>query len=265
MRRAFTSDVMSNLPARRGRPVRLGRSVFLFAAIWGGIAFGAPIARAQTSAGQLTSRDELSAAVSRAEQSGNRIQAAAIRARLTDGDFQPGDRIILSYFSDIAHTDTLIVRAGRVVDLPGKAVLPLQGVLRSELNDRLTTELLKYVKAQSVTATPLTRIGVLGEVAHPGYFAVRSDIPITEAIMVAGGPTATADIERSVVKRGSSEFRSADATRQAVAKGLTLDQFGLDAGDEIVVGKQRSSFSPVLSATLGVAASIAAIVVAVRH
>ena len=219
----------------------------------------------QVPAGQLTSRDELAAAITRAEHSGNPVQAAAIRARLTDGDFQPGDKFILGYFSDVAHTDTLTVRAGRMVDLPGKTVLPLQGVLRSELRDRLRTELLKYVKAENVNVTPLTRIGVLGEVTHPGYFAVRSDIPLTDAIMAAGGPTGSADIDRSVVKRASREYRSADATRRAVATGLTLDQFGLDAGDEIVVGRQRQFFSPTINATLGVAASIAAIFVAVRR
>jgi protein involved in polysaccharide export with SLBB domain len=248
--------------APRWIAIRLG---VLFAALCGLAAFRSSPASAQSPGGQLTSREELSAAAMRAEHSGNHVGAAAIHSRLTDGDFQPGDRIILAYFSDIAHSDTLVVRAGRVVDLPGKAVLELSGVLRSELKDRLAAELLKYVKAEAITVTPLTRIGVLGEVAHPGYFAVRSDIPITEAIMIAGGPTGSADMDRSFVRRESREYRSADSTRQAVATGLTLDQFGLTAGDEIVVGRQTQAFGGTVGATLGLAASIAAIFVAVRH
>jgi len=192
------------------------------------------------------------------------VSASAARGQST-GDFQSGDRIILTYFSDVAHTDTLVVRAGQLVDMPGKAVLDLTGVPRSELQDRVRMELLKYVKAQSVNVIALTRIGVLGEVEHPGYFAVRSDIPLTDAIMLAGGPTGSADMDKSVVKRESREYRSADATRQAVAKGLTIDQFGLGAGDEIVVGKQSGRFAPAITTTLGIAASIAAIVVAVKH
>jgi protein involved in polysaccharide export with SLBB domain len=217
----------------------------------------------QTAAGALASRDELSASAAQAEQSRNPLLAAAIRQRLRDGDFQVGDRILLSVYTDAVRTDTLVVRDGRVIDLPGKAVLPLAGVMRSELKDRVTAEVLKYVKAERVEVTPLTRIGVLGEVARPGYFAMRSDIPITDAIMQAGGPTASADVERSVVRRASHEYRSADETRQAVAKGLTLDQFGLTAGDELVVGRQRQFFTTGMSAALGTIASLAAIFFAV--
>jgi protein involved in polysaccharide export with SLBB domain len=220
---------------------------------------------AQGAAVALTSRAELSAAATQAEQTRNSLQAAAIRQRLRDGDFHVGDRILLTVFSDAAHADTLVVRDGLMIDLPGKAVLPLSGVLRSELKDRVTTEVLKYVKAQQVEVTPLTRIGVLGEVARPGYFSFRSDAPITDAIMQAGGPTATADIERSVVRRGSREYRSADATRKAVANGLTLDQLGLSAGDELVVGRQRQLINPATSATLGVIASLTAIYFTARR
>lgn len=222
-------------------------------------------ASGQTAAGQLTSRDELGAAATQAEQTRNPLQAAAIRQRLRDGDFQVGDRIVLTTFSDAARTDTLVVRAGRLLDLPGKAVLPLSGVLRSELKDRVTTEVLKYVKATEVDVTPLTRIGVFGEVAHPGYFAFRSDAPLTDAIMLAGGPTGTADVQRTVVRRASREYRSADETRQAVAGGLTLDQFGLSAGDELVVGRQRQFISAANTAVVGMLASLAAVFLAVRH
>lgn len=217
----------------------------------------------QSAAGLLTSRDELIAAATQAEQKRNPLQAAALRQRLRDGDFQVGDRIVLTVVSDAPHTDTLLVRAGRVIDLPGNAVLPLIGVLRSELEDRVTAEVLKYVKAQEIDVTPLTRIAVLGEVVRPGYFALRSDVPITDAIMLAGGPTATADIERTVVKRANREYRSADETRQAVARGLTLDQLGLSAGDELVVGRQRPFINPSIMSVVGMMASLAAVLVAV--
>jgi protein involved in polysaccharide export with SLBB domain len=229
----------------------------------------------QSTASSLTSRAELTAAAANAElaaatgnggdRTRNAMQAAAIRQRLLDGDFQVGERIVLTIVSDAAHTDTLVVRAGRVIDLPGKATLSLAGVLRSELKDRVTGEVLKYVKATSVNVTPLTRIAVLGEVVRPGYFAFASDAPLTDAIMVAGGPTATADLERSFVRRASREYRSADETRHAVSNGLTLDQFGLIAGDELVVGKQRQLISPSTTAVFGAVASLAAIFLAVHR
>jgi protein involved in polysaccharide export with SLBB domain len=224
------------------------------------------VAFGQIAAGPLTSRDELTAAATQAEQSGKPLQAAAIRERLRDGDFQVGDRIVLTVVSDARHTDTLVVRPGRIVELPGKTILPLTGVLRSELKDRVTAEILKYVKVQDqeIDVTPLTRIAVLGEVARPGYFAFRTDVPITDAIMFAGGPTASAAIEETVVRRESRQYRSARETRQAVARGLTLDQFGLSAGDELVVGRQRELTKSIMAVT-GVIASVGAIFLVARR
>jgi protein involved in polysaccharide export with SLBB domain len=256
---AFRS-IAANPPRRdRGRVLRF---VIGFCAI--ALVSMPRAAVGQTAAGSLISRDDLSTAAAQAE-SRYPMEAAAIRQRLQDGDFQVGDRIILSVFSDVARIDTLVVRAGQVIDLPGKSVLPLSGVLRSELKDRVTTELLKYVKNVQVDVIPLTRIGVLGEVTRPGYFASRSDVPITDAIMLAGGPTTTADIERTIVRRASREYRSAQETRQAVAKGLTLDQFGLTAGDELIVGRQRQLINPATSAVLGLIASLTAIYFAAQR
>jgi protein involved in polysaccharide export with SLBB domain len=229
----------------------------------------------QTTQTVLTSRSELTTAAQQAEAAAgtstsavrtkNAMLAAAIRQRLQNGDFQVGDRIVLSYTSDVRHTDTLVVRSGPSLELPAKAILPLGGMLRSELSDRVTVELLKYVKATQIEVTPLTRVGVLGEVAHPGYFALRSDVPLADAIMIAGGPTATADVDRSMIRRSNGEFKSADETRQAIAKGLTIDQFGLSAGDELVIGRKRDFVSGSMMPLVGALASITAIFVAVHH
>jgi protein involved in polysaccharide export with SLBB domain len=223
------------------------------------------LAVGQAIAGPLASREDLNAAANQAEQARNPLLAAAILQRLRDGDFQVGDRVVLTVLSETRQTDTLIVQAGRLLDLPGKSVLPLSGVLRSELKERVTAEVLKYVKAQDVDVTPLTRIAVLGEVTRPGYFALRSDVPITDAIMSAGGPTTTADIERTVVRRASRQYRSADETRQAISRGLTLDQFGLSAGDELVVGRQRQVITPTILTVVGTVTSLAAVIFAIRR
>lgn len=235
----------------------------------------AGVAGGQTAPSNLTSRAELMNAAQQAEnaamssggssQTKNRMVAAAIRQRLAAGDFVPGDRIVLSYISDIPHTDTLVVRAGPTVELPAKASVSLAGVLRSEVRAKVETELLKYIKAVEIEVTPLTRIGVLGEVARPGYFALRSDVPLADVIMMAGGPTASADVERSMIRRGSTEFRSADETRQAISKGLTLDQIGLAAGDEIVIGRRRDLLGGSIMPIVGALASVAAIFVALNH
>jgi hypothetical protein len=239
------------------------------------------LASAETSAqviagsGLLVSRADLTAAAAQADiaatqgdpaaRSQSALLAASIRQRLRDGDFQDGDRVVVTIMSDVVHRDTLVVHSGRSLDLPGPIVVPLSGVLRSELKDRVSTEVLKYVKARVIEVTPLMRLAVLGAVAHPGYFAFASDIPLTDAIMGAGGPTGAADFERSVVRRGTQEYRSASETRKAIASGLTLDQFGLTAGDEIFVGNRREFNPSTIVGLAGGVASIVALIVTLQH
>lgn len=231
--------------------------------------------QAQSTPGLLVSRAELTAFATRAEvaatagdpthRAQNAMIAATIRQRLRDGDLQVGDRVVVTIISDAVHRDTVVVRSGPSLELRGMIIVPVAGVLRSELQERVSSEVLKYVKAQQVEVTPLLRVGVLGAVARPGYFAFASDIPLTDAIMGAGGPTETADVERSIVKRRNQQYRSADETSKAIASGLTLDQFGLSAGDELVVGKRREFGASTLIGMTGALASVLALVVTLNR
>jgi protein involved in polysaccharide export with SLBB domain len=231
--------------------------------------------QAQSAPGLLVSRAELTAAATHAEVAAttgdpakrvqNAMLAGAIRLRLRDGDFQVGDRVVVKVISDAVRRDTVVVRSDRSLELPGMIIVPVAGVLRSELQERVSTEVLKYVKAQQVDVTPLMRVGVLGAVARPGYFAFASDIPITDAIMGAGGPTGTADVGRSFVRRQNQEYRSAGETTQAIASGLTLDQFGLSAGDELIVGQRREFGASTLIGMTGALASVLALLLALHR
>jgi len=231
-------------------------------------ASGRPVA-AQSHAGLLTTREQLTAEVQKAQRgepgSVNASTAVAIRLRLAEGDFQPGDRIVLRTYTDALHTDTLVVRAGRTVDIPGAATMSLAGILRSEVKARICTEVLKYVKSDQTDVIPLTRVAVLGEVARPGYFTLPSDVPLSEAIMAAGGPTANADVGRSLVRSGDGRVRSSTDTKQALAQGLTLDQFGLTAGDEIVIARRRDFLTGSFLPIVGAVGSVAFVWVTLRH
>jgi hypothetical protein len=83
--------------------------------------------------------------------------------------------------------------------------------------------------------------------------------------MGAGGPTGGAAIDRSIVRRGNQQFRSSLQTNKAIARGLTLDQFGLTAGDELVVGEQHNFDIARVIALTGAAASVVAVIVTLGH
>lgn len=189
-----------------------------------------------------------------------RGEAEAIRGRLRDGDFSAGDRIWISIRYDSVVADTFTVLNPRRLQLPDVPEIDLTGVLRSEVASHLNKQLSHYLKDPRVKATALIRVGVLGEVAHPGYFSFRSDALLSDAITQAGGPTQRADINLVSVRRGGAELAGPRATHEAIQQGMTLEQFGIKAGDEILLKpKVERNWTMIISTaavTLGVIAGL---------
>jgi hypothetical protein len=166
-------------------------------------------------------------------------EAEMLRERLRDGDFQVGDRVVVGVRGDSALTDTFVVRAGQMLELPNIPPISLKGVLRSELNQQLFREIGRYLKNPDVTSGSLVRIAVEGAVTKPGYHAVPADMLVSDVIMTfAGGPTSTADLDDMEFKRGSEVVWNAPDMRIAVREGATLDQLNIRAGDELVIGEK---------------------------
>ena len=177
----------------------------------------------------------------------------------TAGDFRVGDRIILSVRGDSALSDTFTVYPGRMLKLPTLPEVSLQGVLRAELQDYLTRHIARFVKDPVVEARSLIRLGVLGEADRPGYYFVPTDGLVTDAIMLAGGPSREADATKTTVRRGTTVLWRREQLREAIVEGTTIDQLGLRSGDEIVIGRRRGGWEGFLRTTgylSGIALSI---------
>src|SRR5262249_899139 len=130
-------------------------------------------------------------------------QAGMIRKRLAEGDFQPGHRILLFVSGDSALSDTFTVRGDQKLQLPNLPEITLAGVLDSELQVYLRTELAKYIRNPTVRAQALVRVLVSGDVAKPGFYPIRTDTPVSDVVMNAGGPSPTADVKKTELRRGS--------------------------------------------------------------
>lgn len=194
-----------------------------------------------------------------------RAEAALIRDRLANGDFRAGDRIVLRVRADSVMTDTFVVRSGGVLELRSVPPISLQGVLRSELESHLKKEMSRYFRDPHVEATSLIRIGVMGEVTTPGYFAMAADALLSDAIMLAGGPNSDADVNRITIRRGAEDLVKSEDVRAAIVDGRTLDQLNMRAGDEIVVGeRKRRSFSSTMSVISGLIAVAVGLMAASR-
>lgn len=218
---------------------------------------------------EFESRAELEAQAKTAEAQHRTGEAWLLRQRLEKGDFQDGDRIVIVMqgnalmpkdFTGIP--DTNIVRAGRRLQFQRMADLSLDGVLRSELNDKLTEYFSVYFKSPSVRSTPLLRIAVLGTVGKPGYVYTLADAPLSDLIMQAGGPGSSANMAGIEIRRGADVIWNDQDTRAALADGMSLDRLHLRAGDEVFIPAQRDiSWLAVIS----VAVSSAAFLITIFH
>jgi protein involved in polysaccharide export with SLBB domain len=209
---------------------------------------------------EFESRAEIEAQAKAAEAQHRTGEAWLLRQRLEKGDFQDGDRIVIHLQGNslmpkdfVGIPDTNIVRAGRHLEFPRMADLSLDGVLRSELNDRLTAHFAQYIREPTVRSTPLVRIAVLGQVGKPGYVYTLADAPLSDLIMQAGGPSGSADMAGITIRRGADMIWDQQDTRAALADGMSLDRLHLRAGDEIEVPQRRDiSWIAVVSAGLSV-------------
>jgi len=192
-----------------------------------------------------------------ADSAGRRDDASRLRARLQNGDFKVGDRVIVTYEGVRSQAgDTLVVQSGRSLRL-GEPMgdLDLNGVLRFELPDSVSNRVTKYFKNAVVHVTPLVRISVSGAVRSPGYYYARTDTPLSDLITRTAGQDQSTDLSDVTVKRGDELLWAGPEVQGAFRDGLTLEGLGLTTGDDVLVGARTNRWPmiaqfgiPILSA-----------------
>jgi protein involved in polysaccharide export with SLBB domain len=168
--------------------------------------------------------------------------AAAQGERRADGDdFRPGDRILLRVEGEQQLTDTFTVHEGPALELPAIGRVSLAGVSHTELEPYLKQQLAKYLKSPVIRARALLRVGIIGELARPGYYNVPSDALVSDLLTVAGGPTNNSKTDNAKIERAGATVVKSDSLRRAFASGLTVSQVGLHSGDNLFVPRAQDS------------------------
>src|SRR5207249_504036 len=140
------------------------------------------------------------------------------------GDFQPGDRIFLRVEGEQQLSDTFTVGPGQAVVLPEVGAVPLDGVLRSELQGRLQQQLARVLRHPIVQARSLFRVLVEGNVAKAGFYAVPPELPLADLVTAAGGLTPHAKLAGTRVERARQENWSgelAEPSTSSFTRGST--------------------------------------------
>jgi protein involved in polysaccharide export with SLBB domain len=223
----------------------------------------APAARAQTpetwDAGRLQlTRGELELLLAKFEEAGRsasysnefrlraKEEADLVRERLRDGDFQVGDQVALSIEGEQGMPVALTVGPGRVLTIPNFGELSLAGVLRSELQEKMHAHIAKYVQSPVLQTRSLIRLAVVGQVGRPGFYVLPAESLLSEAIMAAGGPAPTAEMNKARIERGVQRIWEGKVLHQALSDGRTLDQMSLRSGDQLVLPQSSGGMSGMM-------------------
>lgn len=146
-----------------------------------------------------------------------------------------GDRVLLRVDGDTALSNTFEVSKGPAVLLPGIGPVTLAGVGRDTLSSYFTNVLGKYIRDPVVHVELLIRVGVVGEVANPGYYSVPDDLLFSDLLMRAGGPTKEANVHKMKLERDGAVRWEGEKVNDAVAGQKTLADLGFQSGDQVEI------------------------------
>ncbi len=181
-----------------------------------------------------------------------------IRRRLAEGDLRTGDRVLIAVEDPLPLgptperpmalgrsqeqqlSDTFTVGPALEIVLPGVGPVPLYGVLRAELEPYLAGKIGHSIRDPVVHAWPLVNLGVTGEVARPGFYAIQPNALVSSLLAVAGGPTKDAKLSKMKVERDGKTVWQGQALSRALEQGRTLDQLRVQPGDVLDVPTKHS-------------------------
>jgi protein involved in polysaccharide export with SLBB domain len=85
----------------------------------------------------------------------------------------------------------------------------------------------------------LTRVSILGAVSRPGFYYAAPDRPLSDLVMLAGGPNLNANLAELEVIRGQTKLLKPKDSRRLLKEGRTLEQIDVQSGDAVRIPEKR--------------------------
>ncbi|MGV3707209.1 MAG: polysaccharide biosynthesis/export family protein [Gemmatimonas sp.] len=213
--------------------------------------FQAKRADLQNRAGALETEladPKLSSSKKKAAQS----ELTLVRNRLANGDFKTGDLLVITVNVEEKPTvDTATVRDNGMISIQRVPDISVAGTLRSEVLDKVKAHVETYFRTVDVRVNFSTRLIVSGAVARGGPINVSPDRPLSEVITIAGGAAPNAKLDQMEVKRAGRTIISTKDSKRLLIEGRTIEQVGIQNGDEVVIpGKRRWNWQTITQTLL---------------
>lgn len=162
----------------------------------------------------------------------------------------PGDEVKILFWGRVnANYDLIVDRNGNIT-IPQVGPIPVAGLTFEQMSKQLIKQAEQFVGANiDVTMGSLKsmQIFVLGDVKRPGAYTIGSFATITDALLMAGGPTGIGTMRNVQLKRKDTVITTFDLY-DLLLKGDKSKDTVLQAGDVV--------FVPVAGPIAGVAGNV---------
>lgn len=154
----------------------------------------------------------------------------------------PGDVLQVSVWKEPDLQREVLVNPDGHLAFPLAGDILAEGKTVEQLRLELTEKLSRFIPDVVVTVAALqlngNKVYVLGQVTRPGEFVMNRATDVMQALGIAGGPSAFADLDKiRILRRGDQGSQIAIPFKYSdVQKGTKLEQnIVLRAGDTVVV------------------------------
>lgn len=158
-----------------------------------------------------------------------------------DYKVNPGDVIYVSVWKEEGMQGDVLIRPDGKFSFPLAGDIMAQGRSVEEIREILTDKLSTYIPDLVVSVAVLqvagNKVFVIGQVNRPGEIVVNPQIDVMQALSMAGGMTAFAEVDAiKVLRRTAQGLITIPFSYSDVEKGTNLEQnIMLKAGDVLVV------------------------------
>jgi polysaccharide export outer membrane protein len=182
---------------------------------------------------------------------------ARAQAPASSDGLNPGDQVRILVWRNTELSGDFTVAANGTLMHPLYREVQVTGIPISAVEDRLRTFLTRYTKNPQFVVSPVVKIVVAGEVRSPNVFSVPPETTVAQAIVLAGGPTATAQLNHIRLVRDRQEILVDLSRADSQAASLQIH-----SGDQIFIPTKRNilrDYIGPLTSTIGAAAAITSI------
>lgn len=177
----------------------------------------------------------------------------------TDG-LSSGDSVRIDVWKHEELSGSFVVTPEGVLRHPLYREVRVTGLPLAALETRIREFLSRYETTPQFTIEPRFRVSVAGEVEAPRLYSFGPEVTVAQALVLAGGPTDRARLNRVRLQRGGME-----SLVDLTLPGEGLADSPIRSGDRIIVDRRRDVMRTYVAPVLSFVGSISSIMILLSY